>query len=109
MSVEFESAGHFFLFEDKPQGCLAHRLLGYGAVSGQQVLVVLRDEVSVYIPSFKLGVAGEPEQEVHIGTQANNLGREANQVPAEHRKQHIQEGDTHCHWIYLDFHFKTVV
>lgn len=78
LSVEFKSAGHFFLFEDEPQSCLAHRLFGYSAVTRQQVLVVLRDEVRVHVPSLKLWVAGEPEQEVHVAAQADNLGREAN-------------------------------
>lgn len=78
LRVEFKSAGHLFLFEDEPQSCLAHRLFGYGAMTGQQVLVVLRDEVCVHVPSLKLWVAREPEQEVHVGAQANNLGREGN-------------------------------
>lgn len=91
LGVQFESAGHSFLFEDEPQSCLAHSLVGYDAVSGQQCLVVLRDEVSVHISSFELWVARQPEQEVHIGAQADNLEREANPGPAEYGKQHIQK------------------
>lgn len=91
LCVKSESAGHLFLLEDEPQSCLAYSLFGYDAVGGQECLVVLRDEVSVHISSFELWVARQPEQEVHIGAQADNLGREANLGPAECGKQYIQK------------------
>lgn len=64
--------------------------------------MVLRDEVSVHISSFELWVARQPEQEVHIGAQADNLGREANLGPAECGKQiysekHLLYDPLRCH------------
>lgn len=40
---------------------------------GQQFFAVLRDEISVHVPSFKLWVARQFEEEVNVGVQPNNL------------------------------------
>lgn len=113
LGVQLESAGHSFLFEDEPQSCLAHSLFGYDAVSGQQCRVVLRDEVSVHISSFELWVARQPEQEVNIGAQADNLRREQSRVLLNMERTysekhllgdpvrcHVEKGHTHCPQIY---------
>ena len=58
---------------------------------GQQFFAVLRDEISVHIPSFKLWVARQFEEEVNVGVQPNNLGERKADVPSEWGKQHIQK------------------
>jgi hypothetical protein len=45
--------------------------------------VVLRNEISVHIPSFKLWVARQAEQEVNVGAQANDLEENKAPVPTE--------------------------
>ena len=44
---------------------------------------MLRDEVSVHVPSLKLRVAGQAEEEVDVGVQPDNLEREQSRVPSE--------------------------
>lgn len=52
---------------------------------------MLRDEISVHVPSYKLRVARQAEEEVNVGVQADDLGGEQSHVPTEWGKQHIQK------------------
>lgn len=81
LQLSLENIRHSFLLEDEAQSCLAQRLLGRGLTLGQQLLAVLRDEISVHVPSSEVRVASQAEEEVNVGLQPDNLGRESSPRP----------------------------
>lgn len=73
LCLKCESLGGSLLPEDEAKCSLAQILAGHRPPAGQQLLVVLGNEIGVHSPSGKGRVCGQVEQEVNIGVQADNL------------------------------------
>lgn len=76
LCLHFENLRHSLLLENETQSCLAQNLFGGSLPMRQQFFTVLRDEISVHVPCFELRVARQAEEEVNVGVQSDNLGRE---------------------------------